>query len=344
MLRVALTSSLLLFSAGALAQNLGFTSVKPIGPDGQSPPVLGDRSYGVRVAFRSASDVGPFRVKFEMADKVAYASFPGGRGSWSCQWLFTMPLDGAIPYVVTLDPDGATGKDNAFRGTFTPRAPAKAVEYFDPRGLQATQTFVTRFAPVGDLTDLTTVFGVPDTATSQAVLSLTPPESSRPIQTAPFGEPALLAKLAQVPETLTQTLAFTVRASNVRINVDLIRDDWHSIALLPREIARYTAPEATVQSTDLRIAEYVKANLPSDYRITLSPIQAARRLYCAVMCDTTYQCPSPPDALSVLTSGRGDCGGYSRLYAACLRSIGIPARTVCGWLKGDDQWHGWSEI
>lgn len=41
------------------------------------------------------------------------------------------------------------------------------------------------------------------------------------------------------------------------------------------------------------------------------------------------------DALSTLTSRRGDCGQYSRLFVAFCRSLGIPARTVTNaWLSG----------
>lgn len=343
MLRAALTFLLLTIAGASLAQDFAFDAVRPVGPDGESAPVLGDPTYGLRANFRVFAATGPFRVRFQIADKVGYSTVPGA-GRWEHRWQVSMPLDGVIPYRVTLDPDSPGSKERTFAGTFTPRPPAKAIEYYDPRTLAATETLVTRFSQVGDLRDLTAVFGVPQTATSQAVLNLVPPEGAISIQTLPFGAPALLAKLATVPKTLTQTLSFRLQASNVRINADLIRDDWHSIGLVPREVRLYTASEAKIQSDDPKVAEYARANLPADYRASLTPIQAARRLFCAVERDVAYQCPAPPDALSVLASGHGDCGGFSRLYAACLRSIGIPARTVCGWLKGDDVWHCWSEM
>lgn len=343
MLRIA--SALLFFVASQAipAADYEFLSVQPVGADGISAPVLGDETYGLKVSFKAFRASGPFRVRFQIADKVGYANISGA-GSWNYYYRFAMPLDGAIPYTVTLAPDDPHATGNVYQGRFTPRPPRQPVEYYDPRTLTATQTFITRFSPVGDLTDFTTVFGAPQTATNQTVLSVTPPAASNAIQTTPYGAPAFLTKLLQVPETLTQTLAFTARASSVRINVDLIRDGWSSLTLLPRDLALYTAPEPTIQSADSGIAAYVKRNLPNDYRASLMPIQAARRLFCAVIRDTAYQCPAPPSALDVLGSGRGDCGGFSRLYVACLRSVGIPARTVCGWLKGNDQWHVWSEM
>lgn len=341
--RAPLALFLLALAGASHAQEFTFSSVRVVGPDGQSAPVLGDKVYELQASFEAPSAPGPFRAEFRLANKVTSVSVPGA-GRWNYRCPFNMPLDGPIPYSVTLDPGNPNHTGNAFRGTFTPRAPAKAVEYYDPRTLTATETLVTRFSQVGDLKDLTAVFGMPETATSQAVLDLAPPEGAIPIQTLPFGAPALMAKLATVPETLTQTLAFRVRASNARINADLIRDDWHAVGLVPREVRLYTAAEAKIQSDDPRIAEYVKANLPADYRTSTTPIQAARRLFCAIERDVAYQYPAPPDALSALASGHGDCGGFSRLYVACLRAVGIPARTVCGWLEGDDVWHCWSEM
>ena len=39
----------------------------------------------------------------------------------------------------------------------------------------------------------------------------------------------------------------------------------------------------------------------------------------------------------------GDCGGFSILTVACMRNMGIPARTACGaWVGGAG--HCWSEF
>lgn len=347
MIRPGLASLFLVAAGGASAQDLSVVAIQPIGPDGVAAPRLGDKSYGVQISLKAGAGAGPFRIKVAVADKTATIDVPGG-GRWSYRRLFTMPLDGSIPYTVTLDPDGAVSdpdrRNNVASGSFTPAPPRSAIEYYDPRDLVATETLTTQFSQIGGLTDFTVLFGSPETATSQTVSDVIPPSGSSPIRTAPYGVPGFLAKLSKVPDTLTQTLSFRVRASNVRINADLIRDAWSSLPLVPREIRLYTEPEAKIQSAGPKIAAYVKANLPADYRTSLTPLQAARRLFCAVIRDTVYQSPSPSSALDTLDSGRGDCGGFSRLYVACMRSVGVPARLVCGWLKGDDRWHGWSEI
>ncbi len=54
-----------------------------------------------------------------------------------------------------------------------------------------------------------------------------------------------------------------------------------------------------------------------------------------------------PDALSVLRAGRGDCKGHSTALIALARSLGIPARFVCGLAAGPDgffYYHQWAEI
>ena len=41
----------------------------------------------------------------------------------------------------------------------------------------------------------------------------------------------------------------------------------------------------------------------------------------------------------MLQDGVADCGGYSSLFAASLRYVGIPARWIAGFREGDSAWH-----
>ena len=72
----------------------------------------------------------------------------------------------------------------------------------------------------------------------------------------------------------------------------------------------------------------------------MTPYDTARTLHRAVMKKLTYQ--SPPlhgDAVNVLQDGVADCGGFTALLTACLRNVGIPARSICGFWQGDSAWH-----
>jgi hypothetical protein len=51
------------------------------------------------------------------------------------------------------------------------------------------------------------------------------------------------------------------------------------------------------------------------------------------------------DALTVLTSGKAVCTGYSTLYSAILRAMGIPALVVTGTtIEGSEEGHAWNQV
>lgn len=51
-----------------------------------------------------------------------------------------------------------------------------------------------------------------------------------------------------------------------------------------------------------------------------------------------------PDIDTVLSDGKGICYDYSVLFAAMLRSRGIPAKLVKGYRDGIKQYHAWNEV
>ena len=60
------------------------------------------------------------------------------------------------------------------------------------------------------------------------------------------------------------------------------------------------------------------------------------------------------DALGAFNSQQGECGGYSNLFIALCRAVGVPARPITGivgikegsyyWANGDVYTHGWAEF
>jgi transglutaminase-like putative cysteine protease len=160
----------------------------------------------------------------------------------------------------------------------------------------------------------------------------------------PFGY-ALLREQVSFPagRKVALTRSFTVRSSSVRGNLKGAMGSWAAYGDLPSTIAAYLKPESTVECHDPQIKLFVDSVLPEGYRRSLSPYEAAKRLFMAVAGRLSYETPADSDALSGLRKHKGDCGTYSSLYVASLRSIGIPARSVCGWRAGKDQWHCWVE-
>ncbi|WP_144939122.1 transglutaminase family protein [Paenibacillus sp. 32O-W] len=51
-----------------------------------------------------------------------------------------------------------------------------------------------------------------------------------------------------------------------------------------------------------------------------------------------------PDIDDTLTSGKAICYGYSSLFAAMLRSVGIPAKLVMGHSQYVTEYHSWNEV
>ncbi len=336
----------------AFAQvDLKLVSVKPVGPDGTSAPVLGGASYGLRVKWTVPKTTKPYRVKFVVADRVGYASMNGAAGTFDQFLLFGMPLDGAIPYSATLDVDGVVSDpdrtNNVATGTFTPTPPAAAIQYFAAKTLAAKQDFSVVITKRGGLTSLATFFGAPSTGTSQSVLALAGPNNSAAVTTSPFSQPAYATILKPVPIGLAvwaQSESYKVTASSVMINAGKLTDTWAALGSLNSSISIYIAPEAWIPSTNASVVAYAKANLPANYQTSMLPIQAARALYQAVVRDLSYTLVWSGTALDALTTKKGNCGAFSSLYVACLRSIGIPSRPVCGYLVGTDQFHCWTEM
>jgi len=51
-----------------------------------------------------------------------------------------------------------------------------------------------------------------------------------------------------------------------------------------------------------------------------------------------------PSADAVLNSGKGICFDYATVFTAMLRSQGIPAKLVTGYVKPDNLYHAWNEF
>ena len=334
--------------------DLKITHAAPCRPDG-SPgnPVVGEL-YALRVNLRVVgTPAAPFRIRWKIAACTHdFADLKVGPGEHS--WLFTrqVALDGPMPWSVNVDPEHVSGdtdwSSNTAGGTMTPTPPTAAVENYEPRIRQGWEEISVRFTPgSGDIRSLDFCFGLPTSHATQEVLEAPGPSGGKAVTTAPFGLPASeITRRNPSPGTLQDAQSFTVRLWNVRVNPErLRRADWASLGSLEAVISKWTQPEADIQSAHPEIAAFVAASLPAGYRKSMAPYDAARALHRAVMKHMTYSLKHPGNgALGALRSKWGDCGYYSYLLIACLRSIGIPARPTAGWWEGTDQWHMWIEL
>jgi len=95
----------------------------------------------------------------------------------------------------------------------------------------------------------------------------------------------------------------------------------------PTDLAFYTQPETFIESDNGSIQSIASAIVGN----TLNPFRIAEKLYSYTISHLTYAPQSRTQgALWALENGKGDCSEYSTLFAALMRAVGIPARTVAG--------------
>jgi transglutaminase-like putative cysteine protease len=277
-----------------------------------------------------------------------------GSGSYWGYVGWPLPLDGRIPFSVTLDPGHVTGNTNVahstYHGAFTPVPPKTAVQYFNPVTRTGSETFTVDWNPGGEVTSGFTLMGCPATGTYQTVVSDTGPTGATQVTTNPGGDPVWESSYSDYFPTTgsawVNTNDFSVTLSASRVNPNTLkRVTWADLANIPTAEQCYLVPDTLVQSTDPAITGFVASVLPSDYKTSMTPYAAARALFLAIVKRTTYELTDPDiSSVATLNTKMGDCGGFSDLLSACIQSIGIPARTDCGFWEGTDQWHCFTEF
>jgi Transglutaminase-like superfamily len=249
------------------------------------------------------------------------------------------------------------------KGSFYVTPPATAIEYYDPRSAWSVQSLSVTFLSGGEIERMVAMMAKPLSQSWQKVTSATCSVqsaagssvlTSRPVDN-PSKYPVYVWDRSQLPAAKVTMLASSVlELRNVRVDPSLLRAvTWKQLddARKTQPYAFYASPEpGVIESNDPTITDFVHATLGADYRQHMTPYDAARRLFQAVLAHVTYYYPAPgqpdnrPDtAVKMLAKGFGDCGGFSILLVALYRNIGFAARTACGAWVGLDAGHCWSE-
>jgi hypothetical protein len=362
-------------------------------------PAIGER-YTLTAEFDvSGTPKNPYTVGFTLADRyipVEVADVtPGPK---KVQADFFLALDGTIPWLVDIDefnladapdptkspiphnfPDkyGSGGRQlivtrrpnrpvltgvRKMQGLFSPVPPAKALDFYDPRWLVATQASFATFG-AGKIERLAIMMGAPTTDSWQKRLSSTCRTEwgggDQVLQTMPVEGstqyPVYLFDRKNVPNAEFSIIHQAVlEVRNQRVDAEKLRTvTWAQLdALQGIDIFKaYTSPEKVIESSHKKIGDFVIQTLGGNYRTKLKPYDAARKLFQTVLGRTVYYYPLPgqPDkrpntAVKMLDAGFGDCGGFSILLVALYRNIGFPARTACGAWVGQDKGHCWCEM
>jgi transglutaminase-like putative cysteine protease len=137
--------------------------------------------------------------------------------------------------------------------------------------------------------------------------------------------------------------------------------EWESVGKLCRtdrsspvlEAIEFTfaSPVVPLEPT---FAEYAAASFTSRRSILEAALELTSRIHADIKFDTTATTVSTPP-LEVLEKRRGVCQDFAHLQIACLRSLGLPARYVSGYLEtipprgqprlvGADASHAWVSL
>ncbi|XID94197.1 transglutaminase domain-containing protein [Paenibacillaceae bacterium WGS1546] len=125
-------------------------------------------------------------------------------------------------------------------------------------------------------------------------------------------------------------------AQKVRVHVAKAQDVYlNSVQLIDWREADKAAEKAKKLTREAKTDEQ-KAKAIYDYIV--GNVQYDKKLAASVTSDYV------PDIDGTLESGKAICYGYATLYAAMLRSVGIPAKLAMGSTKLVDEYHAWNEV
>ena len=146
-----------------------------------------------------------------------------------------------------------------------------------------------------------------------------------------YGQRVAIYHISSLPAesclTLRQTYALDTASQSYHVDWAAL-DDYS--ALERSALAPYLQSEALIQSKDAAILAFARNAVGRES----NPYRKAQLLFSAVNLALDYsdKAALPQDAKSVLNRKNAHCEGYTNLYIACLRALGIPARVVSGYL------------
>ncbi|MBQ6807903.1 MAG: S-layer homology domain-containing protein [Firmicutes bacterium] len=151
------------------------------------------------------------------------------------------------------------------------------------------------------------------------------------IETAADGQRVAIYRIPSLQQgaslTLRQSYALDISSLSYRF-------DWATLNPLYSTgeqlfLESYLQPESLIQSKHAEIIAFAQKAVGKES----NPYQKAKQLFSAVNLNLAYsETEQAQDALSSLRRKSAHCEGYTNLYAACLRAVGIPARIVSGYL------------
>ncbi len=318
-------------------------------------PTIGE-VYPLYVKFHVQGTARPFTVNFALGPQpkngvVISHTNPISVGNlttgdyfyWAWFYDPMRTLDHPLSWSISVDPGNVSGNTatNAWvSGVFSPLEPTNIVSLFGTNTVRGYQNVT--FNSPSLIQQGLIVFGDPPNFPTQTILADPGPVGSLRYLTQPLGINMFLNYLTNVPVgPLKLSQQFTAQLSSVTVNGNLMRQiTWQQLSnSIPANVKPYLQPDSIVDCTNPVVLALVNKVLPNNYESKLSPYETAClfHLYFQNTNNMKYNenvidCP----ASYVISKGKSDCGGYACAFEACLRAVGIPARSIYGyWVSAD---------
>lgn len=152
---------------------------------------------------------------------------------------------------------------------------------------------------------------------------------------------------------LTYRLSYPPEAE-VEVNLDRQKLSGDLLTVTTEQLPKNSAEPCQDKITKLASTPYIQVNHRRIAELTKSladdkmSAMEKTRILSAWVFNNLEKRPvlGIPDALTTLSTRRGDCNEHAALFAAMARNVGIPTRIVAGitFHEGDFYYHAWNEV
>jgi transglutaminase-like putative cysteine protease len=192
-------------------------------------------------------------------------------------------------------------------------------------------------------------------------LHIAPAPALRKMRTDYFGNRVCFFSIQEIHQCLEITSESVVTVTHVTRPVDSLTRPWEKVAALFRDPVSPEVVEpyqfcfdSQLLANSLDLADYARASFPKDTPLLLGVLDLNGRIFRDFKYDPVATTVTTPLEV-VVEKRRGVCQDFAHLAIACLRSLGLAARYVSGYLRtrpaegkerlvGADASHAWFAV
>lgn len=346
-------AAVLVLAPAALANcTIKITAATPVNEfNVATTPYVGQPAYGLRVDFTvTGRPKASYPIRFRLFNRSVSFTVPATRtGRLTYFGWFRLPNDEDLPWSVEIDPDKVTGNTTpasaSGRWTYLQLVPNTPFEFYHRQRMRAIQSFTIDWLANTSLSTLEMRTGAPYQARHQETISFTSQGGTLAVLGAYNHQFQRRTYTNIRPGQTTVGYSAQMDLFKVRTNpATLNRAAWPTSANTSSSIRLYLKMEdGTDAAAVTGLKSLVDRWAPAAGRTSEGPYRTARRLYRGTVAHLWNQRPASETLADIIRLRNADARGFSELFAAACRVVGIPARVVPGTISGYGP-HTWTEI